>query len=199
MTKTKLEVYIDNNEQAKLFLQKFPILSAESFFEFGEEYYINGPAGSKFSERVFTQWIHNAVEKLSPQLITQSKLELIVEGVKKEVDLQLILRGTDHFLIEFKCNIDMIEKDIFKFIFLSNKTAKKSIFIWEYTDFSQSRDNTDSSYLKILNYFKINYNIDYFYFPLHKKDGKRYDQDALQQKIDTFIDYLKSTDSNTTA
>jgi hypothetical protein len=206
MTATNLNEYIQQNEQSRLFLQNYPELCADSFFKFEEEYYKkmnekDKSAGSKFSERVFTQWIYNVVKDLSPTLIPQAKLELASEGVQKQIDLHLMLRNKDHFLIEFKCNIDMIEKDIFKFIYLKQTNAKKLMFIWESVDSSRSRHNDFCSYIKILDFFKKNNGIEYFYFPLWQKNGKtylKYDAETLQKNIDYFINYLRCTNSNAT-
>ena len=190
---TKLYNYISQNQQALYFVTKYPVLSADNFFKFGEEYYSRGTsAGSKFSERVFTKWIYESVADLDPRWTKQSKLDLLVQGVQKQVDLQLVLNGIE-FLIEFKCNIDMIEKDIFKFIYLKDQTPQKLIFIWEYIDNSQSVRNGDSSYLRILDYFEKNNGINYYYFPLRNHDKTPYDGNNLQQKIDSFINYLRSS------
>ena len=117
----KFSEYIGRNSHAESFVKNHKVLTVNSFFDFSKWYWDKskfGPkgAGSKFSERVFASWVYNHLEgdKELEEISMQHKMPLIVPGVKKQVDLYLkTQRGS--LLIEFKCNIDMVEKDLFKF------------------------------------------------------------------------------------
>ena len=131
-------------------------------------------------------------------LSTDNKLEikrqyefpLIINGVSKLFDLYLKKTNNSSALIEFKCNIDMIEKDLFKFIYCKTE-SNKVLFIWEVFDHRKTASGNPSSYLKMLEYFERNKNIKYFYFPLlrDKKDkqdipDEEITKESLMKKID---------------
>lgn len=194
--------YIGRNSHAESFVKNHKVLTVNSFFEFSKWYWDKskfGPkgAGSKFSERVFASWVYNHLEgdKELEEISMQHKMPLIVPGVKKQVDLYLkTQRGS--LLIEFKCNIDMVEKDLFKFS-LSKSKSEKVIFIWEMQDNMYSANGDDSSYLKLLKYFKKKYNIYYFYFPVNNRLGSKSDAAKyLSIEIERFHEYLDGIGNN---
>ena len=190
--------YIKKNKEAYEFVAKYPDFTASAFKKFEEWYWDESKfdgkgGGSKFSERVFSFWIYNFLNSnnTSFEIKPQSKFPLVIDGVTKQVDLHL-LTNNGSSLIEFKCNIDMIEKDIFKFIY-SDLEANKIIFIWEVCDNSKAANGEDSSYLKILKHFKSVSNINYFYFPLMDRKKEYYRSNiVISKEIAEFKKYLQS-------
>ena len=198
----KFSEYIGKNTHAVSFVNKHDVLTVKSFIKFSEWYWDEnkfGPkgAGAKFSERVFASWVYNYLNrsKVLKEISMQHKMPLKVEGVEKQVDLYIKTSGGSS-LIEFKCNIDMVEKDLFKFS-LSKSKSEKVIFIWEMPDKMYSSKGEDSSYLKLLKYFKKEYGIHYFYFPVHNRSGSKSESNKyLSAEIDRFHKYLDGIGNN---
>lgn len=188
----QIDKLFDGNEYASTFVAKYPIISADSFQAFGKWYWdtqFPRGAGAKFSERVFTYWIYKVVGEMQTKVLeTHYQCKLIIPTVIKDIDLYIKTEQSET-LIEFKCNIDMIEKDLFKLMHLNEPGKRKCLFIWEKHDSSTNRDGEDSSYMKLLKFFSSEkYGIDYFYFPLSRRTGQ---QNQLQNQIDTFLKYIK--------
>ncbi|MCX5718219.1 MAG: hypothetical protein NTW44_07985 [Nitrospirae bacterium] len=112
--------------------------------------------------------------------------------IKKDADL-FIKSNRNEIIIEFKCNIDMIEKDLFK-LMLAPRKYKKILFIWEKRDNSKkAKSDKESSYITILKYAKEKKWIDeYFYFPLLGKNGRKVAPSRLKKEIEKFKLSIKS-------
>jgi hypothetical protein len=179
------------------FLRNHPKFSADSARKFADKYYDSkseGKLGSKFSERIFVKWILNALEGEIDRnnIKTHFPFSLMLDGKEitdgKKADLY-IKRGDTEVLIEFKCNIDNIEKDLFKFVF-SDKKYKKILFIWEGWDKSENQNGEDSSYLKILKAFENPpYKIDYVYLPVYEKNKRELTLD-LEKRFKELINKI---------
>lgn len=188
--------YIKKNSSAVKFLQKKSNQSfnVNSFKRFGEEYSKSGNAA--FSEKVFVKWIWNELKENNKVEITPQKTYPIeIKGgtgrIEKNADL-FIETNKIKMILEFKCNIDMIEKDIFK-LMLAPKEYKKLLFIWEQYNNELNRFGVDSSYTTILKCAKEQKWIDdYFYFPLWEKDDEtRVPDNKIKKEIERFKKYLK--------
>lgn len=190
-------------EESRNFLNEFPMFSAEAARAFCDTYYegegTKGTKGSKYSERVFKNWISNALQnKISDEeKISKSGLKIGGEVISdsKKPDMY-IKRNSDgkRVLIEFKCNIDMVEKDLFKIYFNSDNDCKYILFIWEHHDHSKSRRNPNeySSYLKILNSFKKHalsqgINFDFIYMPIYTDENETAKNGDVEEKFNQLI------------
>lgn len=192
-----IDKFVRQNDYAFKFVTEHPTISAESFQAFNDWYWAEEfprGAGAKFSERVFTYWIYKAVKDMQPKVFTHYQCKLIIPTVIKDVDLY-IETTRSKTLIEFKCNIDMIEKDLFKLMHLNEPKKRKCLFIWEVYDNSKNRHDEDSSYMKLLKFFSDDkYGIDYFYFPLLKKpEATMIPRNERQAQIDNFLNYVISS------
>lgn len=183
--------YINANEAATAFLntEANRTLSEEAFVAFAEEYQ-QPDRGAKFSERVFTYWICREFEsngigiKYCPQLRRKTN----IESVEKIYDL-VIKAGDLEIMFEFKCNIDMVEKDIFKYMITStikNKTLKV-LFVWERIG------HANIGYTEILNYALAQNWIDkYFYFPIYKNKDDKHPHPSLKEAITDLKNHIKT-------
>ena len=135
------------------------------FEEFKEEFFIpkyNRDHGkSKYSEQVFMRFI----EKLAPQTKCDRhfKLEITLENSSKRIgkDIDIYFETLNSvFLVEIKKNIDLVEKDLFKWFLMKNcgweqrnnqnpngKKYKKVELIWE-----EKPQSDDCQYLRLLKY-----------------------------------------------
>ena len=148
--------YIKENEKADAFLKNGMDLQPETFYKFLEQYEeLEKSGGSKFSERVFAGWLETLLGEKAV-LEPHKKIESVIPNVYKNYDF-LVSLGSLKIIIELKCNIDMIEKDIFKFVITpSSPSAEiiKILLVWEKWDNSKARNGDLSSYMKIANHAK---------------------------------------------
>jgi hypothetical protein len=186
-------------KEVNKFLQIYPEFSEEAAQAFMKKYYLKGlggSLGSKFSERVFRSWILKALEEkvYEPVKRKSFKFSLILDGKvitdNKKPDMY-IKRKEDNkeILVEFKCDIDNIEKDLFK-LYFSDEKFKKILFVWENWDNGESTKGGKGSYLKILEAFQGQHNIDFVYMPIFK-DKKMTDiKEKLKDKFDELINKI---------
>ncbi len=168
--------YIAQNDDALKFVNDYPLLTFESLLIFGKVYGCGknraGKLGSKFSERVFSYWIFNEIKQFNPIVKTQAKIFLPLNNrqVRKDVDLSCEYCDTQ-YLIEFKANLDMVEKDLFKFWLFQelgqHDNSIKLMYIWECGDGRFDKNGEDNQYLSLLKYARDRKIIDeFFYFPM---------------------------------
>jgi hypothetical protein len=189
--------YINQNALARIFLQDRKILSINSLCAFFRKYEEKDKNGKKkgsasFSERVFSYWTmkilngkpcetHYSTQNGQP-LVHNKKFDFFFEG-----------KGKKKVFIEFKCNVDNIEKDLYKFWLLkrdrdkADKNIITALVIWEGNDNSKRKKiDEDSSYMKLLkdaSVKKRNILNKYFYFPINNSK-------KLREGIKNYINFL---------
>ncbi len=175
-----LEEFKDNCKNYKE-LASFPDFSDfETFKKFFELYYpkdkIKGRQLSAFSERFFMLFLADLFKKWDKikyqRKLTLEKLSENGDDTYKFVDMAIIINSKE-FLIDFKMNIDLVEKDLFKGYLIkrkklegSKKKLKYFLIIFEKKDDSKNKNTRDSQSLQLLKHGKKEGLIsDYFYFP----------------------------------
>lgn len=163
------------NEWKRIFENKPDISSnfseEKSFKKFVRLYlekYRKNIGMSKVSEPYFRLFISELIKDLDHVKVEPKhhRIELPnFKNVKKSFDIAVEINNVN-FLIELKKNIDMIEKDIFKWILIKDeKKYKKIQIIWEQEDRSLNKDRRPNQYMQFLDYAKDKGWIDdYFYF-----------------------------------
>ena len=186
--------YVNENLIAQNFIQKHECLTECNLIDFEREYALKGKeGGAKFSERVFAYWLYvefNKIEQSQIEYIPHFRKLTRIDGVSKNYDFVVkTQRATNIF--EFKCNIDMVEKDIFKF-FISDPNANRILLIWEAFDNSLTSSCEEGSYLKLLKFAKSNeWLTDYFYLPVYKDRLKKNVNDKIGTEINRLIDCIR--------
>ncbi|MFA5386762.1 MAG: hypothetical protein WC297_03815 [Candidatus Paceibacterota bacterium] len=171
--------YEKENGPTKTFLKKYGELSEKSLLAFFDEHYKkdksnNRIRSSSFSDRVFAWWTMQFLNDkvcnapYSPKddnpLVSNKKFDFFFEG-----------RGKKKVFIEFKKNIDNIEKDLFKFWLLNGAGTDKNIItalvVWEENDNSTYKNGDRSSYINILKHAKkAEFLTEYFYLPKDNRE-----------------------------
>ena len=191
--------YVADNKIANQFVTDNNQISVLSLKAFKDKYYSKKPSlGSSFSERVFSYWLYKEVEQFTPLVIRTQEILLITlplgteVQVKKSVDLSLEYNNGKTF-IEFKTNIDMIEKDLYKFYlhhrFSKDEQSKKLLFVWESTDSRFYKSGSDSQYFSLLNLALQDRVIDEFiYLPIDPDDPLN--EDFLVKELGKLKNFL---------
>ncbi|PKL48462.1 MAG: hypothetical protein CVV39_04350, partial [Planctomycetes bacterium HGW-Planctomycetes-1] len=174
-TPEEFSQYITENNSSKKFLDNRVNrnLSQNSFKNFIKTYQKN--KRSAFSERVFACWImdeHMSGKNFKVLPTVQDDIKVLNGTVNKRIDFSY--EGTKRqrkfkVLIEFKCNIDLIEKDLYKFYLIPRCVKKlqiiKCLFIWEWKDNWTDKNGQPSSYAKLLEHAqRKGFLNQYFYF-----------------------------------
>lgn len=193
-----LRKYVNQNDEAGQFLKKNRELSPKSFGKFAVKYNDLGKqrGGAKFSERIFTSWttavlreanfpgpvsIHHTYSIGNIECDDRSPLE-------KRIDFYF-QSGKRKVCIEFKCNIDNIEKDLYKFWLIKrngqNPDVVTVLLIWEAEDHWEYKKGGLSQYAKLLQDAEGNKILNaYFYLP-QGNDAK------IEENIDMYKTFLK--------
>jgi len=186
--------HIDKVPLAKKFLndnsnKSLTYKSLRAFFDEYETAKKNGKkeGGAKFSERVFSYWTMKNLKKNGsyPEVTIQHRHQIKLHSIKgeeayvtKKFDFSFEGATNKKVFIEFKCNIDNIEKDLYKFFLLkgdkSIKNSVTAIVIFEGEDNwknKRKKNNGElSGYAKLLQDSKAKELLDeYFYFPINNK------------------------------
>ena len=194
--------YVGGNDDAKYFISQYPQIGIDSLKAFKRKYYEDRPLGAKFSERVFSYWLYKEVEEFSPTIERQKKLEIKLPlepsgvsenevNIKKTPDLYLQYNNRK-ILVEFKTNIDMVEKDLYKFcLYKEYGDSDKEVlfFIWEREDnrFYKRGKRPESQYHSMLRLAVDDSVIDEFvYFPIAEELDEEVLNDALE-KLRSFL------------
>jgi hypothetical protein len=188
--------YINENPQAANFLDQSARteLSSNSFGNFIETYTQRRErrGGSAFSERVFSYWIMKILldANFTPPFFVHKEIDVVLgygqnTPVRKKIDFSFNRNNGNPVFIELKCNIDLIEKDLYKFFLMQshNVNGEKLILIWEDEDRRQDQNQQPNQYIRLLNDAKhSSYLNEYFYFANGAVD--------LGHQIENFIDFL---------
>lgn len=205
--------YVSQNADACCFVKRHNYLCLKSFKEFLEIYYRNNKSlGAKFSERVFSYWLYNYFkdfeyfknERFSPSIRVQEQVEIKMALerdcpiITKRFDVCLLANSKRVVLIEFKANIDMVEKDLYKFYLLNrfyeDKNIKKVFLIFENENNAFNRRNQPGHYLSLLELAKEDKIIDEFIY-LPGNDGN-YLENQIKKIPKIFSSCKFSCDSN---
>ena len=204
----------EKNGRPRSFIEEHPKLCIESLKAFKKKYYPEDknnpkgkgkPLGAKFSERVFSYWLYKEVEEFDPTI--ESQKELVIKlpfikpltqlgnpenevKIKKTPDLYLQYNNRK-ILVEFKTNIDMVEKDLYKFwLYKRHGNPDKEIlfFIWEGEDnrFYKRGNRSESQYHSMLR-LAVRDTIDEFvYFPI----AENFDKEVLNHALEKLRSFL---------
>lgn len=175
--------YASKNELAKSFLsnETHCCLSVPSLTKFAKIYEENKGrgAGAKFSERVFSYWIAKELFEYNVPLKVRIDDEISIElsgeigSIPKKIDFSFKRGSGPRVYIEFKCNIDMVEKDLYKFYLMKRDDDEivTSIFIWERSDNWEYAKGGPSQYARLLEDAQASGFLDrYFYFPIYDRN-----------------------------
>ena len=119
-----VDQYINRNELAKKFLKDHQLLSYDYLCAFAKMYEKRDVGGrkqgsAKFSERVFSYWTMKIIkEKTCNTHYSPKNVQLLCSNMR--FDFFFESERNKRVFIEFKCNIDNIEKDLYKFFLLQN-------------------------------------------------------------------------------
>lgn len=209
---TKLwDDYVSKNELARSFLsnETHCCLSVPSLTEFARVYEDNKGrrgAGAAFSERVFSYWIakelfeHNVPLKVRIDDKISIELSGEIGSIPKVIDFSFKRGSGPCVYIEFKCNIDMVEKDLFKFYLMKRKHSEivTSIFIWERSDHWEYAKGGLSQYARLLKDAQANGFLDrHFYFPIYDRNKEPILDEIIELEIAQFREFLHGHLTNT--
>lgn len=198
--------YISQNNDVINFLnnQNYCSLSVDSLRAFAERYNnLQRRGGAKFSERVFIYW---TVKKLLQNNVSlnvkiHDKFNIPILPVEENIEVPKIIdfsfqcNNSSRVYIEFKCNIDMVEKDLYKFYLMKrnnhNPSIITSIFIWERVDHWKYANGNHGQYALLLNDAKVKGSLDeFFYFPVYDRNNKYINDEIIEHKINIFSNFL---------
>lgn len=189
------ENYVKKNCDADKFLITHERICPMSLIEFKREYYkeyrdetegkkSRSSLGAKFSERVFAYWLFRELEDVGHQEGVSVHKKVRVTAVTSEkidyiIDFSFQNKHRNYY-IEFKCNIDNIEKDLYKFSRIHDRWREgelgseepiKVLFVWEREDNSYKyRSGERRKDAVLLEDAKCTGILDdYFYFPCEKE------------------------------
>ena len=193
--------YVCDNRLAKNFLERHRCLSVASLREFAEKYEKNkrgSEGGAKFSERVFSYWIAKELFEYdaSSRVRIHDNREIRLHDkttVDKRIDFSFQRGSGPRVYIEFKCNIDMVEKDLFKFYLMKRNKCEivTSIFIWERCDKWEYAKGGPSQYARLLEDTQAHGFLDeYFYFPIYDRNEEHIVDGRIKDEITKFCKFL---------
>jgi len=200
--------YVSTNKHAKSFLTDkqncyLLVASIEKFADIYESQKLDKTAGAKFSERVFSYWTIKELLKnnvsLSVKIHDNIQISIGDDSITKKIDFSFQKNcGSRVYYIEFKCNIDMIEKDLYKFYLMkcynSNHNFVTSMFIWERSDSRSYARGGLSQYALLLKDAKTNGFLDeYFFFPIYDRKEECILNERIEQEIEKFNYFLHSS------
>jgi len=200
--------YINNNELANGFLnnhnnQALSYNSLRAFAGLYEERDQNGRrmGSAGFSERVFSYWTMRQLENngnYTPVDIQYNhEIELrddedILGTVRKRFDFSFVGLDDRRIIIEFKCNIDNVEKDLYKFYLLKRENLNANRFVtallvWEVENNWLDRNGNLGQYARLIRDAKVSGFLDeYFYFAVED------DEQNIDQEIRGYAGFLQN-------
>jgi len=205
LTEVEKECRGDPNSKVSDFFKKKENreLTVNSLKAFGRNYEYwkkSKESGAKFSERIFTYWI---IQELKTRGFKEARLRKRydvpiriptgngkTEEITKVIDFCFIDKDGKEIYIEYKCNIDLVEKDLYKFYLIKRYKEQKPttvLLIWEIrNNWNDKKKNEPSQCANLLINAKAERILDeYFYLPIS-------DKNKLREQVFDFKRFIES-------
>ena len=210
-----LDSYVAEDKSASKFLaskanQKLSVASVRRFIN--EYWYANDKQrDKKFSERVLSCWVMNELifRGFKNSVRTQEQISVPLKGIStsenciiKEIDFSTSV-NQKKILFEFKCHIDLVEKDLYKYQLLQECLPKEKFYtfliVWDWNDKWFDKEGKVCQYGKLLEYSKAQGCLNEFlYLPGYKGwDGNAYiNRSRIEKEIRKLKDALLKISRN---